>query len=87
MMQPQLMQQIEKHTRSLFQKVFRGFGTDALRFTFYSLASTGRDIKFDIGRMEGFRNFCNKIWNAARYVMMNSEGKTVPESLSLEHCS
>ncbi|MEE3289537.1 MAG: valine--tRNA ligase [Pseudomonadota bacterium] len=87
MMQPQLMQQIEKHTRESFPEGIPGYGTDALRFTFYSLASTGRDIKFDIGRMEGFRNFCNKIWNAARYVMMNSEGKTVPESLSLEHCS
>ena len=87
MMQPQLMQQIEKHTRESFPEGIPGYGADALRFTFYSLASTGRDIKFDIGRMEGFRNFCNKIWNAARYVMMNSEGKTVPESLSLEHCS
>ena len=87
MMQPQLMQKIEKHTRESFPKGIPGYGTDALRFTFYSLASTGRDIKFDIGRMEGFRNFCNKIWNAARYVMMNSEGKTVPESLPLEHCS
>ncbi len=87
MMQPQLKKKIEDHTRDSFPNGITGYGTDALRFTFYSLASTGRDIKFDIGRMEGFRNFCNKIWNAARYVMMNSEDKTIPESLDIKHCS
>ncbi|MDD9894973.1 MAG: valine--tRNA ligase [Gammaproteobacteria bacterium] len=87
MMQPQLKKKIENHTRESFPNGISGFGTDALRFTFYSLASTGRDIKFDIGRMEGFRNFCNKIWNAARYVMMNSEDKIVPVSLDLKQCS
>ena len=84
LMQPHLKQQIEKHTREEFPEGIPAFGADALRFTFTSLAGHGRDIKFDLARCQGYRNFINKLWNASRFVLMHVGDEALPAADSAD---
>ena len=87
LMQPQMASKIEKSTRQHFPEGIPSYGTDALRFTFFSLASNTRFIRFDLPRLQANHHFCNKIWNAARYVIMKNEGESLPITVKYSELS